>query len=93
MHYVFLQNALTFATDSLLVGSTVYFGVGLGLHLKQKWDELEVPVKTSAPAQLPAATVPVLESSAIPVEAVAIPDGFLEERAELEEVAIDPLDL
>jgi hypothetical protein len=79
MHYVFLQNVLTFATDSLLVGSTVYFGVGLGLHLKQKWDELEIPSK--AVAQLPAATVPILESSAIPVEAVAI--------AEKEEVRVD----
>jgi hypothetical protein len=87
MHYVFLQQVLTFATDSLLVGGTAYLGVGLGLHLKQKWDELEVPVKTSAPAQLPAATVPVLESSAIPVEAVAI-----EERKEMEELRVDSAD-
>jgi hypothetical protein len=79
MHYVFLQQALTFATDSLLVGSTVYFGVGLGLHLKQKWDKLEVPTK--ALAQLPAATVPILESSAIPVEAIAIP--------QMEEIRVD----
>jgi hypothetical protein len=79
MHYVFLQQALTFATDSLLVGSTVYFGVGLGLHLKQKWDEFEVPAK--APAQLPSASVPILESSAIPVEAIAIP--------EMEEIQVD----
>jgi hypothetical protein len=81
MHYVFLQNALTFATDSLLVGSTVYFGVGLGLHLKQKWDAIEIPSKSSQMAQLPAATVPILESSAIPVEAVAI--------EEKEEVRVD----
>ena len=68
MHYIFLQNALTFACDSILVSSTAFFGIELVLHLKQKWNALEVP----RPAQLPAASIPLLESTAIPVESVAI---------------------
>ncbi|MBW4517354.1 MAG: hypothetical protein KME11_19285 [Timaviella obliquedivisa GSE-PSE-MK23-08B] len=68
MHYIFLQNALTFTYDAVLVSSTAFFGTELVLHLKQKWDALEVP----KPAQLPAASIPLLESTAIPVESVAI---------------------
>ncbi len=68
MHYIFLQNALTFSCDSILVASTAFFGIELALHLKQKWDTLEIP----KPAQLPAASIPILESTAIPVESVAI---------------------
>jgi hypothetical protein len=71
MHYIFLQNALTFAYDAILVGSTAFFGLELALKLKQKWDALEVP-KPTQPAQLPAASMPLLESTAIPVESVAI---------------------
>lgn len=92
MHYVFLQNALTFACDSLMVGSTAYFGIGLALHLKEKWDELEV--KPKAPAQLPAAVQPMLESTAIPVEAFEVPERVAEPihepRAE-ETLAAEPL--
>jgi hypothetical protein len=83
MHYIFLQNALTFVYDSILVGSTAFFGIELGLHLKQKWDALEVP-KPDKPAQLPAASAPLLESTAIPVESVAI--------AEKEEILLEPLE-
>lgn len=68
MHYIFLQNALTFSYDAILVSSTAFFGTELVLHLKQKWDALEVP----KPAQLPATSIPLLESTAIPVESVAI---------------------
>jgi hypothetical protein len=72
MHYIFLQNALTFTYEAVLVSSTALFGTKLVLHLKQKWDALEVP-KSPQPAQLPAASIPLLEpSTAIPVESVAI---------------------
>jgi hypothetical protein len=81
MHYALLQHALTFACDSLLVGSSAYFGVGLAIHLKEKWDTYEV----KKPAQLPAAvTQPLLESTAISVEAIAV--------AEKEAILIDPLE-
>jgi hypothetical protein len=80
MHYIFLQNALTFTYDAILVSSTAFFGTELVLHLKQKWDELEVP----KPAQLPAASTPLLESTAIPVESVAI--------VEKEEILLDPIE-
>jgi len=80
MHYIFLQNALTFTYDAILVSSTAFFGTELVLHLKQKWDELEAP----KPAQLPAASIPLLESTAIPVESVAI--------VEKEEVLLDPIE-
>jgi hypothetical protein len=77
MHYALLQHALTFACDSLLVGSSAYFGIGLALHLKEKWDTYEV----KKPAQLPAATTPLLESSAIPVEAVSVAEAVAEKEA------------
>lgn len=80
MHYIFLQNALTFTYDAILVSSTAFFGTELVLHLKQKWDELEAP----KPAQLPAASIPLLESTAIPVESVAI--------VEKEEIFLDPIE-
>jgi hypothetical protein len=83
MHYIFLQNALTFAYDAVLVSSTAFFGTELVLHLKQKWDALEVP-KPTQPAQLPAASAPLLESTAIPVESVAI--------AEKEEILLDSIE-
>ena len=80
MHYIFLQNALTFTYDAILVSSTAFFGTELVLHLKQKWDALEVP----KPAQLPTASIPLLESTAIPVESVAI--------VEKEEILFDPIE-
>jgi len=80
MHHIFLQNALTFTYDAILVSSTAFFGTELVLHLKQKWDELEVP----KPDQLPAASIPLLESTAIPVESVAI--------VEKEEILFDPIE-
>ncbi|NJR39061.1 MAG: hypothetical protein HC781_09775 [Leptolyngbyaceae cyanobacterium CSU_1_4] len=68
MHYIFLQNALTFAYDATLVGSTAFFGIDLVLHLKEKWDTLEVSKSVQ-----PVASTPLLEAStAIPVESVAI---------------------
>lgn len=79
MHYIFLQNALTFTYDAILVSSAAFFGTELVLHLKQKWDELEVP----KPDQLPA-SIPLLESTAIPVESVAI--------VEKEEILLDPIE-
>jgi hypothetical protein len=87
MHYIFLQNALTFAYDAVLVGSTALFGIELALHLKQKWDTLEVqqPIQPIQPAQLPAASIPLLEpSTAIPVESVAI--------AEKVAILLDPIE-
>jgi len=80
MHHIFLQNALTFTYDAILVSSTAFFGTELVLHLKQKWDALEVP----KPDQLPAASIPLLESTAIPVESVAI--------VEKEEILFDPIE-
>lgn len=68
MHYIFLQNALTFTYDAILVSSAAFFGIELALHLKRKWDALEI----LQPAQLPSASTPLLESTAIPVESVAI---------------------
>lgn len=69
MHYIFLQNALTFVYDATLVGSTAFFGIDLVLYLKEKWDTLEV----SKPAPMPVVSTPLLEAStAIPVESVAI---------------------
>lgn len=69
MHYIFLQNALTFAYDATLVGSTAFFGIDLVLRLKEKWDTLEVP----KPTPIPVASTPLLEASiAIPIESVAI---------------------
>jgi hypothetical protein len=86
MHYIFLQNALTLAYDATLVGSTAFFGLELALNLKQKWDALEVPqpVQPPQPAQLPAASIPLLESTAIPVESVAI--------AEKVAIPLDPIE-
>jgi hypothetical protein len=78
MHYALLQHALTFACDSVLVFSSAYFGIGMALHLKDKWDNYEVKKPTPQPA------MPLLESSAIPVEAISV--------AEKEAVILDGLE-